>query len=120
MGVMRCQPPGNGAATTPQATSGTITGMETMLSIWAHPDDETFLAAGIMAAAVRGDRVVCVSATAGAAAHRSRGVAPRTPRRACRRRAGAMAVLGDRAPHPAIPTASPAIDHEAGWRAWPR
>jgi LmbE family N-acetylglucosaminyl deacetylase len=38
----------------------------TILSVWAHPDDETFLAGGIMAQAVaRGRRVVCVSATAG-------------------------------------------------------
>ncbi len=38
----------------------------TMLSIWAHPDDETYLAGGVMAAAAdRGQRVVCVSATAG-------------------------------------------------------
>jgi LmbE family N-acetylglucosaminyl deacetylase len=38
----------------------------TIASIWAHPDDETFLAGGIMAAAAaRGQRVVCVSATAG-------------------------------------------------------
>ncbi len=38
----------------------------TILSIWAHPDDETFLAGGIMAAAgATGQRVVCVSATAG-------------------------------------------------------
>jgi LmbE family N-acetylglucosaminyl deacetylase len=38
----------------------------TILSIWAHPDDETYLAAGIMAAARdRGQRVVCASATAG-------------------------------------------------------
>jgi LmbE family N-acetylglucosaminyl deacetylase len=37
-----------------------------MLSIWAHPDDETYLAGGVMAAAVaEGQRVVCVSATAG-------------------------------------------------------
>ena len=37
-----------------------------LLSIWAHPDDETYLAAGLMAAAVdAGQRVVCVSATAG-------------------------------------------------------
>ena len=37
-----------------------------ILSIWAHPDDETFLAAGVMAAAAdAGRRVVCVSATAG-------------------------------------------------------
>jgi LmbE family N-acetylglucosaminyl deacetylase len=38
----------------------------TIASIWAHPDDETFLAGGVMAAAAaRGQRVVCVSATAG-------------------------------------------------------
>jgi LmbE family N-acetylglucosaminyl deacetylase len=37
-----------------------------VLSIWAHPDDETYLAGGVMAAAVsRGERVVCVSMTAG-------------------------------------------------------
>ena len=37
-----------------------------ILSVWAHPDDETYLAAGVMAAAVdAGTRVVCVSATAG-------------------------------------------------------
>jgi LmbE family N-acetylglucosaminyl deacetylase len=38
----------------------------TILSLWAHPDDETYLAAGVMAAAAdRGQRVVCVSVTAG-------------------------------------------------------
>jgi LmbE family N-acetylglucosaminyl deacetylase len=38
----------------------------TILSVWAHPDDETFLSGGIMAtAAAHGQRVVCVSATAG-------------------------------------------------------
>jgi LmbE family N-acetylglucosaminyl deacetylase len=38
----------------------------TILSIWAHPDDETYLAAGIMAAArAGGQRVVCATATAG-------------------------------------------------------
>jgi LmbE family N-acetylglucosaminyl deacetylase len=38
----------------------------TVLSIWAHPDDETYLAAGLMARAVRdGSRVVCVTATRG-------------------------------------------------------
>lgn len=45
--------------TTPE-TLGTI------LSLWAHPDDETYLAGGLMAAArASGQRVVCVSATAG-------------------------------------------------------
>lgn len=38
----------------------------TILSIWAHPDDETYLAGGVMAAARdHGQRVVCASATAG-------------------------------------------------------
>jgi LmbE family N-acetylglucosaminyl deacetylase len=37
-----------------------------MLVVGAHPDDETFTAAGLMAAAVReGRRVVCVTATRG-------------------------------------------------------
>lgn len=43
-----------------------IADLGTIVSIWAHPDDETFLAGGIMAAAAaNGQRVVCVSATAG-------------------------------------------------------
>ena len=38
----------------------------TVLSVWAHPDDETYLASGLMAQAVRdGQRVVCVTATRG-------------------------------------------------------
>jgi LmbE family N-acetylglucosaminyl deacetylase len=38
----------------------------TVLSVWAHPDDETYLAGGLMAAcAAAGQRVVCVSATVG-------------------------------------------------------
>jgi LmbE family N-acetylglucosaminyl deacetylase len=38
----------------------------TILSIWAHPDDESYLSAGLMAAAVQaGRRVVCVTATRG-------------------------------------------------------
>ncbi len=38
----------------------------TVLGIWAHPDDETYLSAGLMAQAVReGRRVVCVTATRG-------------------------------------------------------
>jgi LmbE family N-acetylglucosaminyl deacetylase len=40
----------------------------TILGVWAHPDDETYLSAGLMAAAVAGgDRVVCVTATKGEA-----------------------------------------------------
>lgn len=37
-----------------------------VLSIWAHPDDETYLAGGVMAAARDlGQRVVCATASAG-------------------------------------------------------
>ena len=40
----------------------------TLLGIWAHPDDECYLSAGLMAdAARRGHRVVCVTATRGEA-----------------------------------------------------
>jgi LmbE family N-acetylglucosaminyl deacetylase len=46
--------------------SNHISALGTILSIWAHPDDETYLAGGTMAAARDlGQRVVCVSATAG-------------------------------------------------------
>jgi len=42
------------------------TELGTILGVWAHPDDETYLAAGLMAAAVRnGQRVACVTATRG-------------------------------------------------------
>jgi LmbE family N-acetylglucosaminyl deacetylase len=38
----------------------------TVLGIWAHPDDEAFLSAGLMAAATAaGNRVACVTATLG-------------------------------------------------------
>lgn len=68
-----------------------------IVSIWAHPDDETYLAGGIMAAAVAaGQRVVCVSATAGE--HGTDDPAAWPPARlgALRRweAAAAMAVLG--------------------------
>jgi LmbE family N-acetylglucosaminyl deacetylase len=37
-----------------------------LLTVWAHPDDETYLTGGLMAAAAaRGQRVVCVTATLG-------------------------------------------------------
>lgn len=43
-----------------------VADLGTILSIWAHPDDETYLAGGIMTMArQRGQAVVCVSATAG-------------------------------------------------------
>ena len=40
----------------------------TVLSVWAHPDDEMYLSGGLMAEAARGGaRVVCVTATRGEA-----------------------------------------------------
>lgn len=38
----------------------------TILGVWAHPDDETYLCGGLMARAARaGHRVVCITATRG-------------------------------------------------------
>lgn len=69
----------------------------TILSVWAHPDDETYLAAGLMAAARdRGQRVVCATATLGE--HGTSDPAAWPPERLGRVRAweaaAAMAVLG--------------------------
>ncbi|NLD77324.1 MAG: PIG-L family deacetylase [Acidimicrobiales bacterium] len=45
---------------------GAVASLGTILSVWAHPDDETYLAGGLMAAArANGQRVSCASATAG-------------------------------------------------------
>jgi LmbE family N-acetylglucosaminyl deacetylase len=45
-----------------------MTELGTILGVWAHPDDETYLSAGIMARSIaEGDRVVCVTATRGEA-----------------------------------------------------
>src|SRR3712207_1442910 len=43
-----------------------VADLGTILSVWAHPDDEAYLCGGLMAAAVdAGSRVVCVTATRG-------------------------------------------------------
>ena len=48
------------------ANAKTDRSLGTLLGVWAHPDDEAYLSAGLMARAVRGgDRVVCVTATRG-------------------------------------------------------
>jgi LmbE family N-acetylglucosaminyl deacetylase len=45
---------------------GSLPDLGTVLGVWAHPDDETYLTAGLMAQTIRrGDRVVCVTATRG-------------------------------------------------------
>lgn len=51
-----------------KTTPNDIKKLGTILSVWAHPDDETFTAAGIMATAVKnGQNVICVTATKGEA-----------------------------------------------------
>jgi LmbE family N-acetylglucosaminyl deacetylase len=55
--------PGPAPAAEPHAALGTV------LAIWAHPDDETYLAGGLLAAlGDLGGRAVCVTATRGEAA----------------------------------------------------
>ncbi|MDT4941359.1 MAG: mycothiol S-conjugate amidase [Pseudonocardiales bacterium] len=46
--------------------SNPLPDLGTILSVWAHPDDESYCCAGLMADAVRrGNRVVCITATRG-------------------------------------------------------
>ncbi len=52
-------------------TAEDIKKLGTILSVWAHPDDESFTCAGIMATAIKnGQQVVCVTATKGEAGSR--------------------------------------------------
>jgi LmbE family N-acetylglucosaminyl deacetylase len=69
----------------------------TILGVWAHPDDETYLSAGLMAAAVRdGRRVVCATATRGEAGSQDEGRWPLAELPAIRERelAAALGILG--------------------------
>ena len=57
----------------------------TILGVWAHPDDETWLTAALMARAVQaGRRVVCVTATKGEAGFPSADARDETERAAIR------------------------------------
>lgn len=93
----------------------------TILSIWAHPDDETYLAAGLMAAARdRGQRVVCAVASAGERGTDRPDVWP--PERLGRVRrweaTAAMAVLGVTEHHVVgLPDGS-LDEHDAAGLAW--
>jgi LmbE family N-acetylglucosaminyl deacetylase len=87
------------SATTPfdDAPPVDIAELGTVLSVWAHPDDETYLAGGLMASCMGvGQQVVCVSATAGE--HGTADPVSWPPERLARLRrwesAAAMAVLG--------------------------
>lgn len=49
-------------------TQTEVASLGTILGVWAHPDDESYLSAGLMIQAIRnGQRVVCVTATKGEA-----------------------------------------------------
>jgi LmbE family N-acetylglucosaminyl deacetylase len=59
-------PPLAGRATLPCVVVRDVAELGTVMSVWAHPDDEAYLCGGLMAAAVdAGSRVVCVTATRG-------------------------------------------------------
>ncbi len=69
----------------------------TILGVWGHPDDEAYLAAGLMARAVdAGRRVVCVTATQGELGFPADDPRPEDERKAVRRAemAASLAVLG--------------------------
>lgn len=54
------------ATTTTVRTADAVTGLGTILGVWAHPDDEAYLSGGLMSLARdAGLRVVCVTATRG-------------------------------------------------------
>ncbi|MDO3646314.1 PIG-L deacetylase family protein [Nocardia mangyaensis] len=98
-----------------------LTELGTILSIWAHPDDETYLAAGIMAAARdNGQRVVCATASAGERG--SSDPTTWTPTRLGRIRrweaAAAMAVLGVHEHEVYSLPDGELSSHEPAGRAW--
>lgn len=53
-------------------TPADVKQLGTILSVWAHPDDESLVAGGLIAAAVKnGQKVICVTATKGEAGQTS-------------------------------------------------
>jgi LmbE family N-acetylglucosaminyl deacetylase len=73
----------------------TIGDLGSILGVWAHPDDEAWLSAGLMAQAVdAGRRVACVTATAGEAGFPHDDPRPEQERMAIRR-AEMAASLGE-------------------------
>jgi LmbE family N-acetylglucosaminyl deacetylase len=80
-----------------RAPSLDAAGLGTVVAVWAHPDDEAYLSAGLMAAAAdAGSRVVCVTATRGelGAADPHQWPAPRLAAVRERELAGSLAALG--------------------------
>lgn len=77
-----------------QAANPTIVGLGSILGVWAHPDDEAYLSAGLMRLARRArNRVAVLTATAGESAQDSTGRARR--RVARQRRRELAASLGE-------------------------
>ena len=107
----RCEPDDSGggqAAGMQSATTITaenVAELGTILGIWAHPDDEAYLSAGLMALARdNGQRVVCVTATRGELGHA----------RSCRLAAGPARRRAHPASWPAAWTSS-ASASTTGW-----
>lgn len=75
-----------------------VADLGTILCVWAHPDDETYLSAGIMTQALRNtQRVVCVTATKGEAGSQDEARWPVAKLAAIREAelATALQILGD-------------------------
>jgi len=73
------------------------TGLGSILAVWAHPDDESFVAGGLLAAASdAGSRIVCLTATRGELGTTDTKTWPRDrlARTRSRELAAALAVLG--------------------------
>jgi len=78
-------------------TTDTTGELGSILGVWAHPDDEAYLAAGLMATAVAsGRRVVCVTATRGEAGFPADDPRPVEERKLLRQQelAASLGVLG--------------------------
>src|SRR6476659_3690560 len=78
-------------------TTDTTGELGTILGVWGHPDDEAYLAAGLMVAAgAAGRRVVCVTATQGEAGFPADDPRPVEERKLLRQQelAASLGVLG--------------------------
>lgn len=80
-----------------RATTYDASSLGTVLTVWAHPDDEAYLAGGLLSAVrAAGNRAVCVTATRGEAADPDASAAERAALAAVRTREleTALGILG--------------------------